>query len=179
MKFPWLRYRSKWLYTTSWGEVPCLKGVSMKDTDAWIDISGVSRTSREPYVTATRSRLVFYPHGNLALATDLDGNESKLSASIASNLLSTLWITARICTRSRKPLPVVHPLIGCKCIACPFACCCIESPHSAVGSCENAIALDPLSNHLLKTRHMAIPMIPTMQRIKISPYTMASRQRFS
>jgi hypothetical protein len=67
----------------------------MKDTDAWIDISGVSRTSREPYVTATRSRLVFYPHGNLALATDLDGNESKLSASIASNLLSTLWITCQ------------------------------------------------------------------------------------
>jgi len=45
---------------------------------------------REPYGTATRSTLVFYPHGNLALATDLDGNESKLSASIASNLLSTI-----------------------------------------------------------------------------------------
>ena len=44
----------------------------------------------QPYGTATRSTLVFYPHGNLALATDLDGNESKLSARVASNLLSTI-----------------------------------------------------------------------------------------
>jgi hypothetical protein len=45
---------------------------------------------REPYGTAIRSTLVFYPHGNLALATDLDGSERKLSANVASNLLSTI-----------------------------------------------------------------------------------------
>ncbi|MDR4469846.1 MAG: DUF4917 family protein [Nitrospira sp.] len=45
---------------------------------------------RSPYGSAARSTLVFYPHGNLALATNLDGDERKLNASIASSLLDTI-----------------------------------------------------------------------------------------
>ncbi|MGH9877403.1 MAG: DUF4917 family protein [Nitrososphaerales archaeon] len=45
---------------------------------------------REPYGNARRSTLVFYPHGNLALARDQDGREKKLTASAFSNLLETV-----------------------------------------------------------------------------------------
>lgn len=44
---------------------------------------------RKPYGNATHSTLVFYPHGNLALATDLNGRETKLTAS-SSDLLKTV-----------------------------------------------------------------------------------------
>lgn len=44
----------------------------------------------EPYGSAHRSTLVFYPHGNLALATDLNGREKKLTANAFSSLLETV-----------------------------------------------------------------------------------------
>lgn len=44
----------------------------------------------EPYGSSHRSTLVFYPHGNLALATDLEGREKKLTASAFSGLLETV-----------------------------------------------------------------------------------------
>lgn len=43
----------------------------------------------EPYGSAPRSTLVFYPHGNLALATDFNGSETKLTAGSFSNILDT------------------------------------------------------------------------------------------
>lgn len=44
---------------------------------------------RKPYGNTAHSTLVFYPHGNLALATDLNGRETKLTAS-SSDLLKTV-----------------------------------------------------------------------------------------
>lgn len=44
----------------------------------------------EPYGHANRATLVFYPHGNLALATDLNGIEIKLKATTDSSLLKTV-----------------------------------------------------------------------------------------
>ena len=44
----------------------------------------------KPYGRRSRSTLVFYPHGNLALAMDLNGRETKLTASAPSNLLETV-----------------------------------------------------------------------------------------
>ena len=44
----------------------------------------------QPYGSAKDSTLVFYPHGNLALATDLSGREKKLTPSAFSNLLETV-----------------------------------------------------------------------------------------
>lgn len=44
----------------------------------------------KPYGCRSRSTLVFYPHGNLALAIDLNGRETKLTASVSSNLLETV-----------------------------------------------------------------------------------------
>jgi hypothetical protein len=43
----------------------------------------------EPHGKNSRSTLVFYPHGNLALASDLNGREIKQTAS-SSNLLTTV-----------------------------------------------------------------------------------------
>ena len=45
---------------------------------------------RKPFGSAGRSTLMFYPHGNLALATDQDGRETKLTGSAFSNLLETV-----------------------------------------------------------------------------------------
>ncbi|MDR4468846.1 MAG: DUF4917 family protein [Nitrospira sp.] len=44
----------------------------------------------EPYSRTDGSTLVFYPHGNLALATDINGRETKLTASDFSSLLNTV-----------------------------------------------------------------------------------------
>jgi len=45
---------------------------------------------REPYRNARGSTLVFYPHGNLALATDIVGKEVKLGSTDSKNLLDTI-----------------------------------------------------------------------------------------
>lgn len=45
---------------------------------------------RKPFGSAGGSTLMFYPHGNLALATDQDGRETKLTGSACSNLLKTV-----------------------------------------------------------------------------------------
>jgi hypothetical protein len=42
VKYPWLRYRSEWLYRIMGRGV--LKGVSMKDTGAWIDVLSEQET---------------------------------------------------------------------------------------------------------------------------------------
>jgi hypothetical protein len=47
-------------------------------------------TLREPYGSARRSTLIFYPHGNLALATDIEGRETKQAATTFSTLLRTI-----------------------------------------------------------------------------------------
>jgi hypothetical protein len=45
---------------------------------------------REPYGNSNGSTLVFYPHGNLALATDIVGKEVKLGSTDYKNLLDTI-----------------------------------------------------------------------------------------
>jgi len=45
---------------------------------------------RKPYPPATDSTLVFYPHGGLFLATDIYGDEVKLSRSIEDSLLEAI-----------------------------------------------------------------------------------------
>lgn len=44
----------------------------------------------DEYPGTDGSTLVFYPHGNLALATDINGRETKLTASDSSSLLDTV-----------------------------------------------------------------------------------------
>jgi len=44
----------------------------------------------KPYAPAKGATLVFYPHGSLFLATDIYGNEEKLSRSIEDYLLETI-----------------------------------------------------------------------------------------
>jgi len=48
------------------------------------------RRLRKPIPPAKRSTLVFYPHGNLALVADLQGNERKVFVSTAANLLQQI-----------------------------------------------------------------------------------------
>jgi hypothetical protein len=48
------------------------------------------RRLRQPIRTAKHSTLVFYPHGNIALAADLAGNEGKVRVSTAANLLEQI-----------------------------------------------------------------------------------------
>lgn len=46
---------------------------------------------RNPYQKNDKATLIFYPHGNLALATHLDGSEIKIVANSKDDLLNTIF----------------------------------------------------------------------------------------
>src|SRR5690606_36755148 len=60
-----------------------------KDSFIHGDVDSEWEMYLEPYGSAPRSTLVFYPHVNLALATDFNGSETKLTAGSFSNILDT------------------------------------------------------------------------------------------
>jgi hypothetical protein len=84
LNYDLLLYWSILAGNTQWGQVwfkDCfLKGAF---TDDW-------QALRVPYRTAQGATLLFYPHGNLALAIDLFGEERELLTADYENLISTI-----------------------------------------------------------------------------------------
>lgn len=69
--------------------------------DCWID--GLFKFDweelREPFGSNPASTLVFYPHGNLLIGSDISGSERKVAAGSAATLLETIttsWDTGRL-----------------------------------------------------------------------------------